>query len=91
MQHIRNSVGTGRFKTIQQYPLRVKFSNPIGKSIKVVEVFMTHILIEAETSINPPTNLDPLLPMAINIFNARRLCKPEDSIPKAKIKPPINK
>ena len=66
-------------------------ANPIGSSINVVDVFITHILIDADTSINPPTSFEPLFPMAINIFKASLLCKPEDSIPRAKIKPPINK
>ena len=66
-------------------------AKPIGKSIKVVDVFITHMLIEAETSIKPPTNFAPLFPIAINIFNANRLCNPDDSIPRAKIKPPMNK
>ena len=66
-------------------------ANPIGSNINVVDVFITHMLIEAETSMKPPTNLAPLFPMAINIFNASRLCNPDDSMPRAKIKPPINK
>ena len=65
--------------------------NPIGSNINVVDVFITHMLIEAETSMKPPTNLAPLCPMAINIFNTSRLCNPDDSMPRAKIKPPINK
>ena len=66
-------------------------ASPMGNNINVVEVFITHILIKADTSINPPTSLAPLFPIAINIFNARRLCNPDDSMPNAKIKPPINK
>ena len=45
-------------------------ANPIGNSIKVVEVFITHMLISADTSINPPTNLAPLEPTARIIFRA---------------------
>ena len=48
-------------------------ARPIGSSINVVEVFITHMLINAETNIKPPISLAPLLPTAISIFNARRL------------------
>ena len=45
-------------------------ANPIGNSINVVDVFITHILIRAATSINPPTSLLPLEPTNIIIFKA---------------------
>ena len=66
-------------------------ASPIGSSNNVVEVFITHILIRAETNMKPPTNFAPLLPTRTSICNARRLCNPDASIPRAKIKPPINK
>ena len=37
-------------------------ASPIGSSNNVVEVFITHILIRAETNMKPPTNFAPLLP-----------------------------
>ena len=66
-------------------------ANPIGSSIRVVEVFITHMLISAATSIKPPTNFLPLEPTEIIIFNAILLCNPELSIPSANINPPKNK
>ena len=50
--------------------ITVHTANPMGKSIKVVEVFITHILISAETSIKPPISLAPLEPTARIIFKA---------------------
>ena len=47
--------------------------------------------MEAETSMKPPTNFAPLFPIAINILKASRLCSPDDSMPNAKINPPMNK
>ena len=63
-------------------------ANPIGSNIKVVEVFITHILIKAATNIKPPTSVLPLEPTTIIIFKAILLCSPELSIPSASIKPP---
>ena len=63
-------------------------AKPIGNNINVVEVFITHILINAATSINPPTSFFPLDPTKIIIFRAILLWSPEFSIPRANIKPP---
>jgi hypothetical protein len=63
-------------------------ANPMGKSISVVDVFITHILIRAATSIKPPTSLLPLEPTNIIIFKAILLWRPELSIPSANINPP---
>ena len=68
--------------------MTVQTANPIGRSINVVEVFITNILSEAATIIKPPINFSPDDPTAVIIFNAILLCKPDLSIPKAKIKPP---
>ena len=48
-------------------------ARPIGKSIRVVDVFITHILIKAETSMNPPISLGPSEPSLFIIIKARRL------------------
>ena len=48
-------------------------ASPIGSSNNVVEVFITHILIRAETSMKPPTNFAPLLPTRTSICNARHV------------------
>ena len=45
-------------------------ARPIGKSINVVEVFITNILINAATVIKPPISLGPLEPAAIIICKA---------------------
>ena len=66
-------------------------ARPIGNNIKVTDVFITHILNNAATNIKPPTSFAPLVPTAMIIFKAKRLCNPEFSIPRAKMKPPKNK
>jgi hypothetical protein len=66
-------------------------AKPIGNSINVVDVFITHILIKAATSMKPPTSFFPLEPTEIIILRAILLCSPELSIPSANIKPPKNK
>ena len=71
--------------------ITVQTANPIGNNIKVVEVFITHILISAATSINPPTSFLPLEPTAIIILRAILLWSPELSIPRASINPPKNR
>ena len=45
-------------------------AKPIGKSINVVDVFITNILISAAMVIKPPINLGPLEPAAIIICKA---------------------
>ena len=71
--------------------MTVQTANPIGSNINVVEVFITHILINAATSIKPPTSFLPLEPTEIIILRAILLCNPELSIPRASIKPPKNR
>ena len=63
-------------------------AKPIGSNISVVEVFITHILINADTTIKPPTNIAPLLPTLTSILKANLLCKPDASIPSASMNPP---
>ena len=63
-------------------------ANPIGKSINVVDVFITNILIKAATNIKPPINFEPSDPKAIIILKAIRLCSPDLSMARASIKPP---
>ena len=53
----------------------------------VVEVFITHILKSALTSMNPPTNDFPLPPTYWRIVSAIRRCKFQRCIAKATIKP----
>ena len=48
-------------------------ARPIGSNMSVTEVFITHILDKAATSIKPPTSLAPLVPTAMIIFKASRL------------------
>ena len=66
-------------------------AKPIGNNIKVVEVFITNMLIRAATSINPPISFIPDEPAAKIIFKAILLCKPDLSIAMANIKPPKNR
>ena len=66
-------------------------AKPIGRSISVVDVFITNILTDAATSIKPPISFEPLEPIEIIILSAILLCKPELSIPSANMKPPRNK
>ena len=69
----------------------VHTAKPIGRSISVVDVFITNILTDAATSIKPPISFEPLEPIEIIILSAILLCKPELSIPSASMKPPRNK
>ena len=55
---------------------------------RVVDVFITHMLIKAETSMNPPISLGPSDPSLLIIINARRLWRPDLSIDRAIKKPP---
>ena len=48
-------------------------ARPMGKSINVVDVFITHILMNAETSIKPPISFGPSDPSLLIIIKARRL------------------
>ena len=50
-----------------------QIASPIGKSISVVDVFITNILIRAETSIKPPISFGPSEPRLLIINKARRL------------------
>ena len=63
----------------------------IGSSIRVVDVFITHILIKKEIAIRIPTM--PAAELLNNVIteSAILLCSPDDWIAKAKIKPPKNK
>jgi hypothetical protein len=63
-------------------------ARPIGNNIRVVDVFITHMLIKAETSMNPPISLGPSEPSLLIIINARRLWRPDLSIDRAIKKPP---
>ena len=65
-----------------------QIARPIGSNIRVVDVFITHILIKADTSMNPPISLGPSEPSFLIIINASRLCSPDLSIDSAIKKPP---
>ena len=60
----------------------------MGRSIIVVAVFITHILIKAAVSINPPTREAPLEPAKSNTNRAILLCKSHFWIAVAIKKPP---
>ena len=66
-------------------------AKPIGNSIRVVEVFITNILIKAAIVIKPAINFGPLDPAAIIICRAILLWRPDLSIARANMKPPKNK
>jgi hypothetical protein len=63
----------------------------MGSSIRVVDVFITHILIKKEMAIRIPTMPGAELLNDVITERAILLCKPDDWIAKAKIKPPKNK
>ena len=66
-------------------------ARPMGNNIKVVEVFITNILISAATSIKPPIKDEALLPTERIMVKAILLCKPVASIASANMNPPRNK
>ena len=66
-------------------------AKPMGKSIIVVAVFMTHMLITAAVIIKPKINEEPFDPALLRTNNAILLCKSHFCIAVASKKPPKNK
>ena len=64
---------------------------PMGSSINVVDVFITHILIDALANINPAISDRPLFPTEVRIVRAMRLWRFHRSIARAMTKPPIKR
>ena len=66
-------------------------ARPIGSNIKVVDVFIIHILINALTNIKPPIRYFASVPIKRSILRAILLCRLTFSIARANMKPPRNR
>ncbi len=63
----------------------------IGSSIMVVDVFVIHMLSNAQTSMNPPTRRLPSVPTRSRIASAMRRCRFHFSSASAMMNPPMNR